>query len=181
MSDPEFAAGRQRVGQAIDRALQEDVKGEVSPQTVSAIKQAVATLHDLYEKNTSETEPGFYDGDQFLRTISGLASMLQNPNVKPVLDELESYKGGTVGDLIAFMHSFNLRFGPAEDQRQREVYEMLASEFERILTSELNTPDTASAANPATSARDLQNAAKDVFKGMSWDELHAGDGQSATP
>src|SRR5690606_33597095 len=111
LSDPEYADGRRAIAEAIDRALEEDARGAVSDEAVQGIKQAVDRLHQQCKANSGATTPGYAEGEVFLKALSGLAGMLHNPSLEPVLKELETYEGGTVGELIAFMQHFNLRFG----------------------------------------------------------------------
>ena len=58
----------------------------------------------------------------YLKGLAGLSRMLEKPNVEAVLAELEKVENTTVGNLVAFMHSYNLRFAPATTPKQRAVY-----------------------------------------------------------
>ena len=54
--------------------------------------------------------------------MNGLTKMLYSPNMEKIIAELEDYPGTTLGDLLAFMQAFNLRFAPANSFRQRQIY-----------------------------------------------------------
>ena len=58
----------------------------------------------------------------FVKTVTALARMLEKPDIEQVLDELKKIDKTSIGNLLAFMHTFNLRFGPATTPRQRQVY-----------------------------------------------------------
>ena len=51
--------------------------------------------------------------------------MLEKPDIDQVLAELEKIEKTTIGNLLGFMHTFNLRFAPATTPRQRQVYSEL--------------------------------------------------------
>ena len=61
----------------------------------------------------------------YLTTLASLNRMLHDPSMKKFLAQLEEGKERTVGDLIAFMNAYNLRFGPAKSDRQVEIYTRL--------------------------------------------------------
>ena len=77
----------------------------------------------------------------------------------------------TVGDLITFMNSHNLRFGPAVTPQQIEIYERLGPLLLAIRDqpqSDKQAPDA-----PDRTGENLKSAARNAFKGMSWNELEA--------
>ena len=61
----------------------------------------------------------------YLKGLAGLSRMLEKPNLDGVLAELEKVKDTTVGNLVAFMHAYNLRFDPATTPKERSVYQEL--------------------------------------------------------
>ncbi len=61
----------------------------------------------------------------FVKTVTALTRMLEKPEIDQVLSELKKIEKTTVGNLLAFMHTFNLRFAPATTPRQRMVYNEL--------------------------------------------------------
>jgi hypothetical protein len=100
---------------------------------------------------------------------------LNDPSMKKFLTKLENNDERTVGDLVAFMDAYNLRFGPATSDRQLEIYTRLVP----ILTAvrdQVKTQGYAPTA-PDRTGEGLRNAAKEAFKPMPWDALesHARD------
>lgn len=163
--DPE----RRALGTAVDRALAEDGAGDVKPDTVKAVRDAVLALQADFEKTVPSTTPGYDDADVFLKSLAGLSGMLQNPRLQPVLAELKTLRQPVpVGDLVRFMHSFNLRFGPAVSDRQRDLYSRLVPALEGILAEA-----GPAAPVPAGQPSPLPAAARDVFGSMSWDDFRA--------
>jgi len=76
----------------------------------------------------------------YLKSLKAFLKMLANPDIAKGLRELDSVKSTTVGNLIAFMHTFNLRFGPAKSTDElatyRSLYPVLAAERDRLLARE---------------------------------------------
>ena len=116
--------GPTRIERLVDSAREQDEKGDVSPETLDQ-------LHDVIDrvKQKIKAKPladrDQKDANNFLKGMTALLRLVEMPDVKAVLDELRDMKSTSVGNLLAFMHTFNLRFGPAETPRQRMIYEKL--------------------------------------------------------
>jgi hypothetical protein len=91
--------------------------------------------------------------------------------MKAFLAQLDDSKNRTVGDLIAFMHVYNLRFGPATSDRQTEIYSRLVPALTAIRDEPANEKAQASA--PDYTGQGLRAAAKSAFKWMNWGDLEA--------
>ena len=65
------------------------------------------------------------EADNFLKALYGLTKMLERPAVEQFLKGLERYPSTTLGNLITFMHSFNLRFGVSRTPLQEATYDQL--------------------------------------------------------
>ena len=65
------------------------------------------------------------ESDNFLKALIGLSKMLERPQVEQFLKGLNRYPTTTLGHLITFMHSFNLRFGVAKTPEQEAAYDQL--------------------------------------------------------
>jgi hypothetical protein len=160
---------------AVQTALEEDIKGTVSRETTRRINEAVAKFRAKFMKNTSNFESGYEDALTYFTTMASLSRLLNDPSMKKFLEKLENNDERTVGDLVAFMDAYNLRFGPATSDRQLEIYTRLVP----ILTAvrdQVKTQGYAPTA-PDRTGEGLRNAAKEAFKPMPWDALesHARD------
>jgi hypothetical protein len=175
LEDERFAADRRAIHDAVEKALQEDAHGTVSSSTVKQINAAVARLRAKFLKATGELDLVYVDADDFTKSLAGLSGMLQNPSLKQVLADLETYKGTSVGDLLALMRTFNLRFAPAESDRQRDIYAALVPMLEQVLvdTSGRGLAEAKQYRPPQSDAKakPLAPAARQVFKDMSWQNL----------
>ncbi len=73
----------------------------------------------------SQGDPKRLEADNFLKALYGLTKMLATPSVDQYLSELKKGETTTLGHLIAFMHTFNLRFGVAKTPVQEQTYDQL--------------------------------------------------------
>ena len=157
---------------AVDPALEEDARGDVSLSTRRKIHDAVAALRAKFLKNEASYEPGYQEALNYLTTLAALNRMLNDPSMKQLLSELQEGKERTVGDLITFMNAYNLRFGPAKSDRQKEIYARLAP----ILTSirdEIGPGPDARASLDKSSGSNLKAAAQSAFQRMHWEDIDA--------
>ena len=119
-----FKPQREAYQKAIDDALEQDKDdGSLTPETIARVRGAVA---DLYRK-VSDTipatkQPDHLQATNYLKELAGLSKMLEKPNVEKLIAELEKVESTSVGNLIGFMHAYNLRFAPATTPAQRAVY-----------------------------------------------------------
>ena len=113
---------RDALRKAVTAALEEDKNGNLEPNTIQAVQTAVDNLRLKFEKEVPKDRPDYVTSENTIKAMNGLTRMLYSPNMNKVIAELEDYQGTTVGDLIGFMHAFNLRFGPTNSARQRYIY-----------------------------------------------------------
>ena len=156
---------------AVHAALEEDAKGTVSIETVKRINEAVSKLRSAFMKNTSRFDRGYDDALTYLTTMATLSRLLNDPSMRRFLEELKSNEGRTVGELIAFMDSYNLRFGRATTNRQLEIYTRLMPILTGIRDS-IRTERVVPSPPDRTGAG-LEEAAKEAFKSMKWENLEA--------
>jgi hypothetical protein len=168
---PTYSEDRQALESAVKPALAEDVKGTVSMATRKNLDEAISKFRAKFLKTASDFEAGYYDGLEYFTTMASLSRLLNDPSMKAFLDSLEKGQERTVGQLIAFMNSYNVRFGPATTDRQVEIYHMLVPELTRMRDAAVAT--RVGPTPPDASGEKLRAAAKNAFKGMPWDQLEA--------
>jgi len=170
LQGPAFAAERKAYQDAVNRAVQEDEEGQLSPQTLQAVNIAAAQLRAKLEANKPADRTEYINGVNYIKTLLGMARMLEKPQVDKILAELDSVKQTTLGSLLGFMHNYNLRFAPANTPAQREVYRNLYAILDpardRILKDAgVEEGDRAALAN------DRRKAPADFFSGMRLEHL----------
>jgi hypothetical protein len=127
--------------------------------------------------------PDYVEAQNKIKAMAGLIKMLDSSKIEKILAELEDYQGTTLGDLLAFMQAFNLRFSPANSYKQRQIYQklypMLAAQANGTLGG-LSAAGVTGAATQAVGAAEdlggkavggLKAAAIDVFKDLGWDRF----------
>jgi hypothetical protein len=134
-----FAPEREAYQKAIDDALAEDKEGgTLKPETVARVRNAVATLYRKVDATIPKSQqPDHLDSINYLKGLAGLSRMLERPNVESVLSELEKIENTTIGNLVAFMHTYNLRFGTATTPKQkaayRDLYPLMVAARDKVL------------------------------------------------
>ncbi len=171
LMDPQYVDDRNALHAAVAPALAEDAKGTVSLATTKRINEAVASFRSKFMKNSADFDPGNQECLEYFTTMSSLTRLLNDPSMKAFLEKLDQNKERTVGQLIGFMNSHNLRFGTATSDRQIEIYSRLVP----ILTAIRNNvkDETVPPSPPDRSGAGLRSAAKEAFKPMTWSELEA--------
>jgi hypothetical protein len=117
-----FQPEREALRKAVSAALEEDKEGNLEPETIQAVQTAIDQLRIKFEKTVPQSSPDYIPARDTIKAMSGLTRMLYSPKMEQILAELEDYSGTTLGDLLALMQSFNLRFAPANSFRQRQIY-----------------------------------------------------------
>jgi hypothetical protein len=117
-----FRPEREALRGAVSAALEEDKKGNLEPETIQAVQTAVDQLRLKFEKEVPQLSPDYLPALDTIKAMAGLTRMLYSPKMDQILAELEDYQGTTLGDLLALMQAFNLRFAPANSFRQRQIY-----------------------------------------------------------
>lgn len=110
------------VGQQIRDENERD--GSIDPETLD---KAEALIKALQKKVATNLKPGAEktDTERWLKSALGLSRMLRTPAISVLLSDADKHPEATVGDLLMFMKSFNLRFGVADTARERMVYDEL--------------------------------------------------------
>ncbi len=119
-----FADDHREFVQLIEQARKQDETGDVSPETLDKIRGVISRVRGkLQAQPLGDREQK--EALNFLKGLTALTRLVEMPDVKAVLDELRNMKSTSIGNLMAFMHTFNLRFGEPQTPKQRLIYEKL--------------------------------------------------------
>jgi len=168
---PLYVDERNALRSAVEPALAEDAKGSVSIAARKHIADAVSSFRSRFMKTANDFEPGYQDALDYFTTLASLTRLLNDPSMKAFLAQLEDGQERTVGDLVAFMNAYNLRFGPATSDHQIEIYTRLVPALTAI--RDAPNPEKVASSAPDRTGESLISAAKQAFKWMSWDQLEA--------
>jgi hypothetical protein len=169
---PRYADERNALREAVGAAIKEDEKGDVSLKTRNRIDDAIAKFRAKFLKNSSSFELGYDEALDYFTTMASLTRLLNDPSMKAFLAKLDQNEQRTVGNLVAFMNAYNLRFGPATSNRQIEIYNQLVPALTAIRDAARNGGNSPAPSLDRT-GEGLRSAAKQAFKPMPWDQLEA--------
>jgi hypothetical protein len=157
-----FAKDKETFDELVARIRKEvQDSDEISPK---ALRDANLFINNLRAKVTAQPLPDpldQQDADRFLTTCSNLLGLLAKPDIQPAILALKKVQDTTIGNLLGFMHAYNLRFGRAttlkEKQAYHQLFEVLDQTRDQIL-SEAKLDGTATAsATPAHATQFFQN------------------------
>ena len=120
-----FVDDRKVFEEIADKARKEDEEGEIAPDTLKKAHDLVNSLQAKLAAQPLDSVKANQEASRFVKTLAGLVRMMEKPDIKETIDQLRMVKKTTLGNLIAFMHIYNLRFGAATTPHQRYIYEQL--------------------------------------------------------
>jgi hypothetical protein len=123
--DQRFANDQKTFDDLLVRIRQEAYEGNLSART---LREARAFLSDLRARVQAQplSDPNHQkEALNFITTCTSLLDLLDMPNIRPALLELKKIQDTMVGNLLGFMHAYNLRFGVATTPQQRQAYQRL--------------------------------------------------------
>jgi hypothetical protein len=127
-----FAAMRNVFEDIVDQAVKEDEEGDISADTLKKFHDLVTGLRAKLAAAPLEGTKANQDASRFLKTVAGLVRMLERPDTSEAFNQLRTIKSTSLGNLIAFMEIYNLRFGAATTPGQRLIYRQLFSALDDV-------------------------------------------------
>jgi hypothetical protein len=174
-----FAPARKAYQDAVAKAIKEDEEGTLTPGTIKAVEEAAARLRAKLEANKPGDPSQYREALNYVRGLIGMARMLEKPQVDKIIAELDMVKDTTIGNLLGFMHTYNLRFAPATNTAQRTVYEnlypIMAAARDRVLK------DAEAGANGNPPPAPDNRRATDFFQGMHLEHLESRSSNATKP
>jgi hypothetical protein len=125
LGDERFSAERKEFDDIVDKALKEDEEGDISSDTLNRAHELVQHLRAKLAATPLAGVAASQEATRFLKTLAGLVRMLERPDTSEAFNQLRTIKSTTLGNLIAFMEVYNLRFGAATTPAQRLIYRQL--------------------------------------------------------
>ncbi len=169
-ADPAFVVQR-KVARDLAMQLRNECTTTRSP-SAATIKKFRAALNDI--KATLEGL-GDVDADKkfaaekYLKALYGLTKMIDSPSYDVYLAAVDAEPSVPLGEILMFMHAFNLQFGPSTTPDTREYYSQLYSALSD-LRQQVNPP--AGAAQTIGQQGPKQgNQAANFYGGMSYQSL----------
>lgn len=178
-TNPAFEADRKSIRAIIAKGKEEgETTSRISPATLRSFRTAITAIREkvagVYAQGTRQRD----EADNFLKALYGLSNMLERPDIEQFLKGLDKYPNTTLGHLVTFMHSFNLRFGPANTPEQEatydQIYPLLVAVRDQAQAQGPNLMDT------PPPAPDSKSAASH-FSSMSFENLQPGQRAAPAP
>ena len=180
-----FKADREAYQRAVDEALNEDKDGgSLKPETIAKVRDAVARLYRKVGETIPKTkQPDHLQATNYLKGLAALSKMLERPKVEKLLAELEKVKTTSVGNLVGFMHAYNLRFSPATTAKQRAVYHdlypLMAASRDKLIgknqpANNGNEPVAVNNTPPPPPAPGAADHPTSIFRGFKDTHLNSG-------
>jgi hypothetical protein len=168
-TSPNFETDRQAIRAIVAKGRQEaSSSNRVSPETLRSFRAAVQAAKDKADASFAQGTRQRDEADNFLKALLGLSRMLERPDIEEFLKGLNRYPTTTMGHLITFMHSFNLRFGVAKTPEQEAAYDQIYP-----MLVQLRDQAQAQGSNPMTAQAPLPDPrqAMSIFSGMPYEHL----------
>jgi hypothetical protein len=168
-TSPNFETDRQAIRAIVAKGRQEaSSSNRVSPETLRSFRAAVQTAKEKADASFVQGTRQRDEADNFLKALLGLSRMLERPDIEEFLKGLNRYPTTTMGHLITFMHSFNLRFGMAKTPEQEAAYDQIYP-----MLVQLRDQVQAQGSNPMTAQAPLPDPrqAMSIFSGMPYEHL----------
>jgi hypothetical protein len=172
LQSPTFAEDRKAYQTAIAKAVKEDEEGTLTPQTLQEVGTALTKLHAKLEANPPANKVEQGQARNYVKTLIAMSAMLEKPQVDKILKELDTVKETSLGSLLAFMHAYNLRFGPATTPAQSQVYTTLYPVMDEARDKILKGAEGGNGGKPI--ARRDSRAATDFYSGLHLENLDRG-------
>jgi hypothetical protein len=166
---PLFEPDRQAIRAIVAKGRKEaEGTGLVSSETIQAFRSAVQAAKEKADATFGQGTRQRDEADNFLKALLGLSKMLERPDIEEFLKGLKRYPTTTMGHLITFIHSFNLRFGVAKTPEQEATYDQLYPMLVQLRDqAQAADPNLAAAQTPLPDPRQAMS----IFSGMSYESL----------
>ena len=124
--DPAFQQTRKQLRATADELRKESAGSRMpKPETIKTFRDGLDAARKILAGVALDGSKERRDGDNYLKALYGLSRMFDLPSSDVLLAGVEKLPTVPLGEIISFMHTFNLRFGPAKTPAQRELYTQL--------------------------------------------------------
>jgi hypothetical protein len=129
--DPRFADDRKTFDDLVARIRAEANEDDVSPRLMREARGFLQGLRSKLETMPLKDPDHQDQALRFVTACTSLLGLLEKPNIRPALVELKKVQDTTLGNLLGFMHAYNLRFGVATTPDQRRAYGQIFTILDR--------------------------------------------------
>lgn len=123
--DKRFAEDEKTFDALRERIKKEADEGDVKPKSLRDANNFLDGLRAKIDAHPLADPLDQKDALNFIDSCSALIGMLQKPDIQPALLDLRKLTDTTIGNLLGFMHAYNLRFGAASTPKERQAFQRL--------------------------------------------------------
>ncbi len=153
-----LAPDRLAIERTIAIAVWEAAAGELQPETIRAVDDAIDNLSRGFVSLVPKDSPDSVPAKQYVIAMFDIPRMLHSPRMEEIIAELEHPREPTIGDLLVFMKLSHLQFAPTASPRQLRVYSDLYPLVSSLSTGGKNPIPSAPSRVPAAGQRSLDSA-----------------------
>ncbi|WP_422928768.1 hypothetical protein [Singulisphaera sp. PoT] len=151
--------------------------GKPDPASLKKVRDIINVARNKLVGSTPKGKPR-EDAEKFLKALYGLTKMLETPATEVLLSGIEKHPETTLGALIGFMESYNLRFGAATTPKQQAAYRQLYPLLDSLRDE---AAASLSETQTATALKDEDERPGEFFSGMQFEDMDAGKGVPTPP
>jgi hypothetical protein len=149
--------------------------GEIPPKLLREARTFVQGLRGKVEGQPLTDPDDQKEARRFLTACSSLLGLLEKPEIGPALVDLRKIQDTMVGNLLGFVHAYNLRFGAATTTKEKQAYQQLFAILDKTRDEVLADAKL----DKTTSARGNQRQATDFLQNM--EQVRPSRGTSPQP
>ncbi len=123
--EPRFAPDKRIYDDLVIRLRKEDEDGDISEKTLTEAKTLLRDLNAKLTAQPIEDEDDQKAAMKFMNSANALVGLLDKPDIRQAIVELRKVKDTSLGNLLGFMHAYNLRFGAATTLKEKQAYQQL--------------------------------------------------------
>ena len=164
--EPRFVDDKKTFDDLVARIRASD-EGEIPPRLIREARGFVDGLRAKVQAEPLKNPDHQKEALRFLTACTSLLGLLERPNIGPAILELRKIQDTMVGNLLGFMHVYNLRFGAATTAEQRQAYQQLFAILDQTRDQILAEAKLSPPAVQPVNARAATEFFEDVEKGRS--------------
>jgi hypothetical protein len=159
---------------------QAEETGKIKSESVAKMRSILKKAYDKLKGMQGLDAQKKFDGERHLRATLGLTYMLEGPSLDIFLEGVENRNDITLAKVLAFMQSFNLRFGVVENPNQRQAYRTLYPLLVSV-RKEVFGETPASVPQSDTKLAERPKRPKEFFAGLSPEDVDAATQKKSAP
>jgi hypothetical protein len=129
--EPRFADDKKLFDDVVTRMRKEDEEGDISPRTLQEARQMINDLRAQVTAQPLKDADDQRQAERFINAFTSLIGLLDKPDTRAALSKLKDVKNTSIGNLLGFMHAYNLKFAPAQNLKQRQIYHDLYATLDK--------------------------------------------------